>query len=50
MNDTLQPDEEMLFSLATELGLVAIVITPETDRPKADSTKPPSLDKGAILT
>lgn len=51
MDDLLKPDDEMLFSLATELGLMSIVsVADENDEQKPDGKTPTAAQKVAQLT
>ena len=54
MDALLKPDDEMLFTLATELGLMSIISVQEaseTSQPKPDARQvSPPVNKGALLT
>ena len=51
MDDLLKPDDDMLFSLATELGLLSIVaVADETNEQTSDAKSPTVAQKAAQLT
>ena len=50
MDEKLKPSEQMLFSLATEMGLMSLLPAPVENETDSEETKMPALKKGAQVT